>query len=103
MVIGVVADRVAFARDLVEPVDVLLLQCPPNEEEEKAGLTAHGEGAVAPYALTVSGDRLTARARFPIAGLEFERRSFELLFATDDCREGMQAFLEKRKPTFTGQ
>jgi hypothetical protein len=47
---------------------------PPNDEEEKAGLTAHGEGAVAPYELTTSGDRLTARAHFPIAGLEFERQ-----------------------------
>jgi enoyl-CoA hydratase len=36
-------------------------------------------------------------------GLDFERRSFNLLFATDDRREGMRAFLEKRKPTFTGQ
>jgi hypothetical protein len=47
---------------------------PPNDEEEKAGLTAHGEGAVAPYEFTGSGDHLTARARFPIAGLEFERQ-----------------------------
>lgn len=37
------------------------------------------------------------------AGLDYERRSFNLLFATDDRREGMQAFLEKRKPTFTGR
>jgi enoyl-CoA hydratase len=36
-------------------------------------------------------------------GLDFERRSFNLLFATDDRREGMQAFLEKRKPKFTGR
>jgi enoyl-CoA hydratase len=36
-------------------------------------------------------------------GLEYERRCFELLFATDDCREGMQAFLEKREPKFTGR
>jgi enoyl-CoA hydratase len=35
-------------------------------------------------------------------GLEFERRSFTLLFATKDSREGMRAFLEKRKPEFTG-
>lgn len=36
-------------------------------------------------------------------GLEFERRSFNLLFSTEDRREGMQAFLEKRRPIFTGQ
>jgi enoyl-CoA hydratase len=36
-------------------------------------------------------------------GLEFERRAFYLLFATEDGKEGMKAFLEKRKPTFKGK
>lgn len=35
-------------------------------------------------------------------GLLLERRSFELLFDTQDQKEGMQAFLERRKPTFSG-
>ncbi|KPQ06939.1 MAG: enoyl-CoA hydratase Crt [Rhodobacteraceae bacterium HLUCCA12] len=33
-------------------------------------------------------------------GLLFERRSFHALFATDDQKEGMSAFLEKREPQF---
>ena len=33
-------------------------------------------------------------------GLRFERRLFQALFATDDQKEGMAAFLEKRKPDF---
>jgi enoyl-CoA hydratase len=37
------------------------------------------------------------------AGLDYERRSFNLLFATEDQREGMQAFLDKRAPEFTGR
>lgn len=36
-------------------------------------------------------------------GLEFERRAFYLLFATEDGKEGMRAFLEKRKPVFKGR
>ena len=47
---------------------------PPSEDEAKAGLTPHGEGSIAPYELTVSGETLLACAAFPIAGLTFERR-----------------------------
>ena len=31
-------------------------------------------------------------------GLEFEKRNFYLLFGTEDRKEGMSAFIEKRKP-----
>jgi len=33
-------------------------------------------------------------------GLLFERRLFHSLFATEDQKEGMAAFVEKRKPSF---
>ena len=36
-------------------------------------------------------------------GLEFERKAFYMLFATEDGREGMKAFLEKRKPIYKGK
>jgi hypothetical protein len=47
---------------------------PPSDAEARAGLTAHGEGSVAAYELDAGGHSIVARARFPIAGLDFRRR-----------------------------
>jgi enoyl-CoA hydratase len=34
-------------------------------------------------------------------GLRFERRAFQVTFATEDRREGMAAFVDKRSPNFS--
>lgn len=37
------------------------------------------------------------------SGLEFERKNFYLLFSSEDQKEGMKAFMEKRKATWKGR
>lgn len=37
------------------------------------------------------------------AGLTLERKSFQLLFSTEDKNEGINAFIEKRKPSYHGK
>jgi enoyl-CoA hydratase len=36
-------------------------------------------------------------------GIEYERRLLYLAFASEDAKEGLQAFIEKRRPDFKGR
>jgi hypothetical protein len=46
----------------------------PSDDEAAAGLTAHGEGSIAPYDIVESGSALCMRADLPLAQIQFERR-----------------------------
>ena len=57
-----------------------------------------------PLAIAAAKAAVSATQERPLAqGLRYERERFEALFTTDDQREGMAAFLEKRRATWTGR
>lgn len=37
------------------------------------------------------------------SALALERKAFQILFSTEDQKEGMRAFIEKRKPVYKGR
>ena len=58
----------------------------------------------APLALRLAKESVNAAYEMSLTdGLAHERRLFYLLFASDDQKEGMAAFLEKREPDFKGR
>jgi len=57
-----------------------------------------------PLATRLAKQAVLAAEETPLsAGLDHERRLYELAMATEDRVEGMTAFLEKRKPEFRGR
>lgn len=57
-----------------------------------------------PIALAAAKKAILGSLELPLAqGLQRERELFYQLFDTQDQKEGMQAFLEKRKPEFKGK
>lgn len=57
----------------------------------------------APVAVRLAKEAVNAVFEMPLrAGLEHERRLFYLLFSTADQKEGMDAFVNKRRPEWVG-
>ena len=58
----------------------------------------------APIAVLAAKEAVRLAEELPLsAGLRHERRAFFALFASDDQREGMSAFVEKRRPEWKGR
>jgi enoyl-CoA hydratase len=77
---------------------------PAAELEAETMAIARQLAAAAPQALRGILDAVLLGGEAPIdAGLDFETQAFAIAFSTDDMREGTTAFLERRKPAFTGR
>ena len=65
---------------------------------------AHEMAAKGPVALRLAKEAvLQAHESTLSEGLAYERKLFYMLFATEDQKEGMRAFMEKRTPQFKGK
>src|ERR1700736_505714 len=77
---------------------------PKGEHLTEAIKLAKIVAAQAPIAARLAKESVNAAFETSLEeGLDIERKSFFLLFATEDMREGMQAFIEKRKADFKGK
>ncbi len=57
-----------------------------------------------PISLRVAKEAITRAYEGRVdEGIEFERKAFYLLFATQDAHEGMHAFIDKRQPRYEGR
>ncbi len=71
------------------------------EESKKLGMQIAQKG---PVSVRLAKEAVLKAFDTPLEeGLQFERRNFYLLFSTEDMREGMAAFTEKRPPHFKGR
>ncbi|WP_311946502.1 2,3-dehydroadipyl-CoA hydratase PaaF [Halomonas piscis] len=78
--------------------------CQPELTVERALAIARTIASKGPIAVELAREAVQRAEDMDLAaGLRFERHAFTILAATDDRREGLEAFQNKRKPTFSGR
>ncbi|MFN9491118.1 MAG: enoyl-CoA hydratase-related protein [Betaproteobacteria bacterium] len=88
----------AYDMDLVSEV------VPDAEVESRAIAMAKQIAELPPLAIQLAKEAVIRGMDSALeTGLTLESRTLQLLFASQDQKEGMAAFIEKRKPKFTGQ
>jgi enoyl-CoA hydratase/carnithine racemase len=76
----------------------------PEALIETALEAARTIAGLSPNAVKLTKEMVDAAFETPLSqGVKLERRLFHSLFAFEDQKEGMAAFVEKRKPNFTGR
>jgi enoyl-CoA hydratase len=83
----------------------LIARVLPSEGFTEAAVAMAAEiAAKSPIALRIAKEAVNHAFELPLAeGVHLERRLFNMLFATEDQKEGMAAFVEKRTPTWQGK
>ncbi|HEX3424012.1 MAG TPA: enoyl-CoA hydratase [Sphingomicrobium sp.] len=77
---------------------------PSAELVDEALKTAEAIAAMPPLAAIAVKEMVNAAFEIPLSqGIRFERRLFHGLFGTDDQKEGMAAFVEKRPGSWKGR
>jgi enoyl-CoA hydratase len=77
---------------------------PANELQTEAMKTAEAIAAMPPLAAIAVKEMVNAAQELPLTqGIRFERRLFHGLFGTEDQKEGMAAFVEKRPGNWKGK
>ncbi len=88
------AERCALVSRVVPLADLI----------ETAMAAAKKIAGLSPNAVKLTKEMVNAAYETPLSqGVMLERRLFHSLFAFEDQKEGMAAFVEKRKPVFTGR
>jgi len=82
----------------VQGVSAIMQLTPPSARSTRLAYTR------APRAVAATKHALHAALELPLTlGNQLEQRLFSELFATQDQKEGMSAFLAKRPPAYTGK
>jgi enoyl-CoA hydratase/carnithine racemase len=94
----------AFSAEEAQRLGLVNVVAPKTSWLEDAIELAQVVARRPPLAIKLAKQAVLAAEEMPLsAGLQHERRLYELTMATEDRVEGMTAFLEKRRPEFEGR